>query len=46
MLEQEQQIADLGLGFEYSIQPEEFPEGFYTGYDMEQEIKRQFGLEE
>lgn len=37
-------IADLG--FEYPIQPDEFPDGFYTGYDIEQEIKRNFGLKE
>ena len=30
------------LGFEYPIKPEEFPNGFYTGYDIEQEIKRDF----
>ena len=36
----EQEYTDLG--FEHPIKPEEFPDDFYTGYDIEQEIKREF----
>ncbi len=39
----EQPIADLG--FENS-DPQEYPSDFYTGYQIEQEFKREFNLKE
>lgn len=42
MSEQEQQIADLG--FENS-DLKEYPDDFYTGYQIEQEFKRGFNLQ-